>query len=62
MGPIDYVLIGVLLLVVGIAVFYVVRSKKKGVRCIGCPDSKSCSGCQCGCEKGPNKGQNEDAD
>ncbi len=35
---------------VGGAIAYIVKEKKKGTRCIGCPDGGSCSGsCQsCG--------------
>ena len=49
---IDIIVIAVLALLVGAAVWYIVKTKKKG-RCIGCPDSGSCSGncagCSCGC-------------
>lgn len=56
MGWIDYLLIGVLLLIVGLAAYAVYRSKKSGKRCIGCPDSGTCpsaknGGCSCGCGK-----------
>ena len=36
----------VLLIIVGGAVFYIVREKKKGKKCIGCPDGR----CDC-CNK-----------
>ncbi len=46
----DYIVIGVIALIVGAAVFYIVRAKRNGARCIGCPHSKSCSkGCGCSC-------------
>jgi hypothetical protein len=48
----DFILIGILLVVVGLAVFYVVRAKKKGVKCIGCPDGASCNGRCPGCVRG----------
>ena len=32
----------VIVLIICLAVFYVVRSKKKGRKCIGCPDSGCC--------------------
>ena len=45
---INLLIIFVLLGVVGAAVFYVVKAKKKGVKCIGCPGG--CSGnCEGGC-------------
>ncbi len=30
--------------IIGAAVFYIIRAKKQGQKCIGCPNSKSCSG------------------
>ncbi len=40
----DNVIIFLLVLaVVGLAVWYIVNSKKKGQKCIGCPYSKECS-------------------
>ena len=57
MGLVDYILIGVVVLILGLIVGFIYRSKKKGQKCIGCPDSGSCSsgcnggcsGCGCGC-------------
>ena len=48
------VLIAVILLaIVGLAARYVVKAKKSGRKCIGCPDGCSCgkdgSSCGCGC-------------
>lgn len=39
----------VLALVVGGAGAYLYRAKKRGVKCVGCPDSKTCSGHCSGC-------------
>lgn len=46
----------VLLVIIGAAVVYIVKEKKKGTRCIGCPAAGNCSGknsghsdCSCGC-------------
>ena len=36
-------------LILGGAIFYIVRSKKKGVKCIGCPDGAKCAGKCSGC-------------
>ena len=40
-------------LIVGLAGRYIYKAKKRGVKCVGCPDSGSCSGncsgCSCGC-------------
>ncbi|MCR5703264.1 MAG: FeoB-associated Cys-rich membrane protein [Eubacterium sp.] len=41
----------ILVLIVGFAIFYIVKEKKKGRRCIGCPSSGKCSRKQCGCGK-----------
>jgi hypothetical protein len=55
MGAIDYIILSVIIAIVGSAVYYIYRSKKSGKKCIGCPDSGSCSGscqsCACGCGK-----------
>ena len=42
------------LLIVGCAVLYIVRAKKKGARCIGCPHSTSCPSAkrgECSCQR-----------
>ena len=49
MKPVDYIIIGVLLLIVVGAGFAIYKSKKSGKKCIGCPDSGSCSGNCGGC-------------
>ncbi len=36
--------IGILAIVIGGAVLYVVRAKKRGVKCIGCPSRGACQG------------------
>ena len=51
----NIIIIAVILLIVGLAVFYVIKAKKSGKKCIGCPDSGTCgasskaSACSCGC-------------
>lgn len=51
MKPIDYILIAVVALIGAAIVFFIVRSKKKGKKCIGCPDSAVCGKepCEGGC-------------
>lgn len=49
----DIIALLVIVLVLGGAVFYIVKAKKRGVKCIGCPNgstcgAKNCSGCSCG--------------
>ena len=41
----------VILTIVGLAIGYIIRQRKKGIKCIGCPDSKTCNGCCGGCSK-----------
>lgn len=41
---IDLMIILVLLLIIGGAIAYIVKQKKKGVKCIGCPYAQTCSG------------------
>ena len=40
---IDLIVVIILVLLFGWAISYMVRAKKEGVKCIGCPDAKSCS-------------------
>ena len=52
----DFVIIAIVLLIVAGAGLYVYRAKKRGQKCVGCPDGGSCSGscggsCDCGCGK-----------
>ena len=57
MELVDYIVIAVIALIVGGALAYIIKAKKSGKRCIGCPDSdtcgKNCSGCggACGCRQ-----------
>ena len=39
----DLIVILIIATIVGGAAFYIYRSKKSGKRCIGCPDSATCS-------------------
>ena len=40
---IDYIVIAILVMIVAAAAIYVYKAKKSGKKCIGCPDSCSCS-------------------
>ena len=44
----NYIIIGVVLLIVALAFLYVFKAKKKGKKCIGCPYCNQCSKTQCG--------------
>ena len=47
MGPGDIALIVILIAIFGGAAGYIIKAKKSGQKCIGCPHSKNCSG---GCQ------------
>lgn len=49
MNMIDVLVIAVIALVLGLAVRYIIRAKKKGIKCIGCPDGAKCAGNCAGC-------------
>ncbi|MBQ8526910.1 MAG: FeoB-associated Cys-rich membrane protein [Lachnospiraceae bacterium] len=63
----NVIVVGILALILGISVTYIVKAKKAGVKCIGCPAGATCSGhcngtgsgdcmgsCS-GCQSGTNK-------
>ena len=39
----DYIILVILALILGIAIGYIIKEKKKGVKCIGCPFAESCA-------------------
>ena len=43
------IVILIILAIVGLAVLYVYKAKKKGVKCIGCPSGGKCPGSCAGC-------------
>ena len=44
MKPVDWLILGILLIIAVAAVYAIYRSKKSGKKCIGCPDSDGCAG------------------
>lgn len=40
---IDFVVGAIIVVIVGSALAYIIRSRKNGIKCIGCPDAKTCS-------------------
>lgn len=44
----NYIIIAIVLIIIGLAAFYVIRKKKKGAKCIGCPYA-DCPGKNKGC-------------
>ncbi|MBQ8503553.1 MAG: FeoB-associated Cys-rich membrane protein [Clostridia bacterium] len=49
----DIIIVAVLVVIIGLAAFYVYKAKKSGKKCIGCPDGGSCN---CGCSSCPSEG------
>lgn len=45
----DIIIVAVVLVIIALAAGYVIRARKSGRKCIGCPDSGSCSGHCAGC-------------
>lgn len=47
----NFIIIAVVVIIIGLAAFYVYKAKKSGKKCIGCPSGGCCSknGCS-GCE------------
>lgn len=45
----DFIVVVILLIVVGSAIAYIVKEKKKGVTCIGCPSAGTCQRAKSGC-------------
>ena len=43
----DIITVAVIVLIIGAATAYIIKAKKSGKKCIGCPN-----GCSCGSKKG----------
>ena len=43
MEPIDIIVIAIIVLIIGGASAYIIKAKKSGKKCIGCPDGCSCN-------------------
>ena len=56
----DLIVIGILLILVGAAILYIYKEKKKGTRCIGCSSAGCCSGKTCGSVNESCKCHNDD--
>ena len=47
-----FVAIILIVLIIGGALAYIINAKRKGKKCIGCPDSATCSSCgNCSCRR-----------
>ena len=45
----DLIIVAVVAAIVGFAVWFIRKEKRRGVQCVGCPDAKTCSGNCSGC-------------
>lgn len=45
----DIIIIAVIVVILAAAIGYVIKAKKSGAKCIGCPSAKQCSSHKCGC-------------
>lgn len=45
----DIIIAGIIVIAIGLAVGYIIKAKRSGKKCIGCPYSDGCNG---SCEKG----------
>lgn len=59
---VNIIAVAVILIILGGAVFYLVRAKKRGQKCVGCPYAKQCGGV-CSCKnEGNDKSEDSEAD
>lgn len=50
----DYIILGIIGLALGVVIGYMLKAKKKGKGCMGCPYSGCCGG-NCGGKNGKDK-------
>ena len=50
----NLIIIIAVILVVGFALFYIIKAKKSGKKCIGCPNADSCQSKKCNCHSKEN--------
>ncbi len=51
----DYIILGIIIVIIAAAIIYVIKQKKSGAKCIGCPHGSKCSSCGCGCNEKQSK-------
>ena len=51
---IDYSVIVAVIAIVGLATAYIVKAKRKGQKCIGCPYASACGKASCNCSHMPS--------
>lgn len=55
----DFIIIVVLGVILGAALFYMRKEKKRGVTCVGCPDADVCAKRRAGMSCGSTDNKNE---
>ena len=58
MNGTDVIVIAVIAVIIGAITFYIIKQKKNGCKCIGCPYAKECSKKGCSCDS-MNDSENE---
>ena len=43
----DLIILGILIIIIGAASIYIVKAKRKGIKCIGCPAAGNCPSKNC---------------
>ena len=44
----NFIVVAIIAVVVGAAIRYIIKEKKRGVKCIGCPDGCTCAAKEAG--------------
>ena len=45
----NWIIAGIILIILAAVITYIVKAKKKGAKCIGCPSGSCCSNNKCDC-------------
>ncbi len=45
----NFIVIMIIAIILTLVILYIIKAKKSGVKCIGCPDAKNCQGRANGC-------------
>lgn len=55
----DIIIVAVIVVIIMLAAGYIIKAKKSGQKCIGCPSSKECGSknCNCGCSDKTSSGK-----
>ena len=47
----DIIILGIIVITITVAIAYIIKEKRNGRKCIGCPYSDSCASKNRGCKK-----------